>query len=696
MHVPGSDWRESSFNESSFTQHFKSMISFQRNYSVKYGNDSLALPTATSIASTNIDGVSYTFTVSLDHKLRVWNAQEGRIAYSGDLLNQESRSSEAAKPVIDPSYSQLVKVYDDDKENILCITFSPLSTGEFKFWSANSGMDGLPQILDLFEDVNLKPQTPTSDSWTLADFVVVSDRSNLRSYTLWVLWKNNISFRVQRLHFKSGTAGRVRKAWANDWEAIAVETIRDTTLPAILSDDHADGTDKWSKFILTPGRFTTATIETGLAIYERGLGASKNAVNRSVSLEDRMCSTIASTASLARTSDGHMDFEQFRTATDAQWRRFFRLLRELDRQRGEAFSLVIDPHGGLPCVVLADGLAAIRDCSGLERLWHNQQTVSPATEFVGALLTAAAALRDTFSDQMIHKCSTMLLGDLFEEPSLTPTARMRSFYDKCDFANQIGDEEYAQLQNNLGGSFKDVTPQIYDALFELMIASPRLAKRPEPIRNTAFGNKLILKGIQETVELHRNVCLDQLFLLILIECEINYGEEGTEFETADVFGKLMLLLKRLELISWLASTQITLPSPKERSALVSDKGESLTKKSAPSVETVTVFEGQLKHLLGLDPRQNESKSRELTEFIIQMCAPASVYELGPSLIQCYLLKEGRPDLALDFSPFTQPHPFDIYVQGRAYLACNDALAASKLFNKAAFGIGTHHPLNYLP
>lgn len=691
----GSEWKETPYNEGSFSQNLRNMISFQRSNPIKYGKDSLALPTATSIASpsTNIGGIPYAFTVSLDHKLRVWNLQNGRIAYSGDILNQEPESNEAAKPVIDPSYSQLVKVYGDDEENILCVTYSPLGTGEFKFWNFSPGEVGsqILEVQDLFPNNRLEPRTPTSDLWTLADFSVLLDHSNIDSFTLWILWKNNITFRVQKLQFSSGKIQHVRDAWSNDWEAMAAETLRDGALPSVLAGDHADGTDKWLEFILTPGRFTTATIETGLAIYGRGLGASKNASHKSGSLEERMCSTIASTASLGRTSDGEMDFEQFRAATDAQWRRFYRLLRELDKQRGEALSLAVDPQGQMPWVVLADGLTAIRECSNLERIWHNQQAVSSGTEYIAALLMAAAALRDTFSEQMLHNCNSALLGEIFEEPSLIPLARMRAFYDKCDFANQIGDEEYAQLQINLGGGFKDVTPQIYDALLELMSASQNINKRPELLPNTEFGNKLILKGVQETVELHRNVCLDQLFLLILIECEINHGVEGIGFETADIFCKLIDMLKRLELMNWLTKTQISLPLPRERAGLGSDTAESLTKKPIPSIETVTVFEGVLRHLIGLDSRQNESKSQELTEIIIQICAPESEYETPPSLIQCFLLKSGRPDLAMEFCPFTLSNPFDTYVQGRAYLASNEALAASKLFKKAAFGIAVPDP-----
>jgi nuclear pore complex protein Nup160 len=361
----------------------------------------------------------------------------------------------------------------------------------------------------------------------------------------------------------------------------------------------------------------------------------------------------------------------------------------LDKQRGEALSLVVGGQGEMPLVALADGIAAVRECSSLEQIWHNPEAIQPGFEHVTALVMSAAAFRDSFSEQLLHNCNTILLGELFEEPTLVDPTRMRVFYEKCDFSNQIGEEEYAQLVANLGGNFKDVTPQVYEALLDLMSASEDVDKRPHLHPLAEYGNKLVVKGVQETIELHRNVCLDQLVLLILIEAEINHGEEGIQFESAAIFSQLIAMLKRLELISWLSSTQISLPIARtERSNSITEKNSSSTKRASPSTETVTVLEGVLRHLFGLDTRRDESLASALTEVITQICAPDSEYEAPPAVIQCFLLKHDRSDLALEFSRFAGNDPFSTYIQGRACLAANDVLTASMLFKKAAFGIGT--------
>ncbi|KAH8591669.1 nucleoporin Nup120/160-domain-containing protein [Bisporella sp. PMI_857] len=692
----GSEWTATQHSEGSLS--LRSMIRWGGAPThMKYGSGNIEFAAATSIAtpSVMIDGISYAFMVSLDHKLRVWNFQTGKIVYAGDILNQDLETSEAPKQVIHPSYSQLVKVYGhSSEESALCVTYSPLGTGEFKFWNVQAAPGGELQVTDYFPNNKLEPQTPTSDLWTLADFAVIE---SLDTYDVWVLWKNNITYRVQNLTFSSNSSVKnVRESWKFGWTIMAQESLREASFPRIIPGDPADMTDKWLQFILTPGKFTAATIETGLAIYERGIGESKETSRKAGSLPERMCAIIASTVHLNQES-GSIQYDQFRLATEEQWHRFYRLLLELDKQRGEALSLSVDPQDGMPWVVLADGITAVRACSSFELLWHNQtqeigsrgspKILNRETEVLVPLLKAAAGFRRSLSDQILQTCITGLRGELFEEASLIDPVRLTALYDKFDFANQISDEEFEHLRLNLGGSFKYVTLEIFQALFRLMTKNEEPMVQQHLLPMSEFGNKLVVKGVQETVELLRNVCLDQLILLILIESEVNHNEDGIGFDTAAVFRDLLTNFKRLELINWLATTQISLPLPKDRSSFPGEQSDVIVKTATPIVETVTVLEGVLRHLYGHDIKRKESMMEMITEILIQICDPESKYEVQPSLTQCFLLRNGRHDLALEFSRFTLQNPFDIYVQGRAFLSANDASAASRLFKKAAYGIG---------
>lgn len=656
----------------------------------------MELSAVTAIASpvNNIDGMPYAFTISLNHQLRIWNLITGKIAYMGDLLNEELDPKETVKKVIDPSLSQLIKVFSDD-ERALCVTYSPLDNGEFKFWMVTpkeDSEDGSLQVVDIFPKNQLVPRCPTSAVWTLADFSVVLDQAKPNQYSLWTLWKNNLTYRVQKLDFRKGGAAdgsrikNLQKAWRDDWRGMTTEILDETPKPLIFSGDSMDITDKWVEFLLSPGRYTTATIETGLAIFENN--NSGIAARRSGSLPERMCSVVASNNTLGRAANGSMDYESLRQTTGEQWNRFYRLICELDKQRGEAQSLVLDPIGNLPWVILADGITAVRKCSNLERIWHNQEIKKIPANLVkvAAPILVAAEFRNSLSSSLLHSCKSTLLSEMFEEPSLTGPSRMRAFYDKCDFPNQIADEDYNQVVDDLkiyGSTFKDITPEVYEAMVSLMIGEEASEKSSKQAVGE-FGRKLIIRGTQETIELHRNIIIDQIILLVLIEAEVNHTESGNKFETATVFLKFLDMLKKLELLDWLVTTQISLPSETGNSAASAE--DRSKKPEALRMETVPVMDAIMRHIFDLEPSEDVEMTIALTKFIQQICSPDSSYETVPSLIQCYLLHQNRPDLAMELSRFSDQDPFSTYIQGRACLASNDPQAAAVLFKRAAFGI----------
>ncbi|CZT48116.1 uncharacterized protein RSE6_08775 [Rhynchosporium secalis] len=692
----GSAWKEIHYNEGGWGLHVRSMRIFSNSSTIVYCGQHLDHATATSIASpgVSIHGKQYAFTVCLDHRLRVWNLSTGKLAFTKDMLGQEldpTEQSKQAKKIIDPSQSQLVKVYGKGNGNsALCVTYSPLGSGQFKFWSVAPSRDGGLDLVDLFEDHVFEPPAPTTEIWTMCDFAVLNHSTSPNDFTIWILWKNNVAHYLHRLEFqKSDDYRLLRDTWANGWEATVYENERVVKEPSLCLGDASDWTDVWLEFVLAPGRFTAATIETCLAIYSRGLG-TKGAARKSGALPERLCATIAATASLSRGSDGELDYDSFRIATHHYWKRFSALLLEIDKQRGEAMSMAIDPYGEMPWVILADGITAIRHCSPLEKLLKNKPRVSGGEQYVAWPLWAAGSFRDSLldlSEPFIHACDTQLLEEIFQEPSLTATARMRNLYEKCDFPNQIGNDEYDQLETELGGHFKNLTPQVYSSILGLLNTSGGL-DRPLVQQLAEFGNKLLVRGVQETVSIHRRTCLEQLLLLILIENEINHTEDGIQFESAAVFDALIKLLKKLELLRWLCSTELTLRQPSsERSLSITEKSSGSTKKVAASLGMVTVFEGVFRHLFGLDLRGGESMSSAVTQSILEVCAPDShLYETSPSLIQCFLLNQDRADLAIEFSRFGDHDAFSTYIQGRAYLAADDASAAAMLFKKAAFGM----------
>lgn len=633
---------------------------------------------------TNLNGTPFAFTITIDHRLRIWNLSTGKIAYSGDILTQELEQQGESKKIIDPSLSHLIQVIGESSEETTCITYSPLYNGEFKFWNVFPDENGTVELTDLLPDNSLIPQSPSSDIWTLADFFVIPDKLYKDNLTLWVLWKNNVTYQLLKLDFSIRSSDHVQNSWSHGWEAVVLDKLADLPIPQILPCDSSDITDKWLKFILFPNRFSMTTLETGLSIYDQGLGLEKDTPRKSKSLADRMCSSIASTAILTQTSDGSLGYDQFRSATHIQWLRFYRLLSELHEQRGEAMSLVINTEDKMPWVILADGVSAIRECSRLEKMWYNISNRIPKYEQEQDLLFGATNFRNSLPEKFIYACSSLLREETLQEPSLTIKERMQEFYKKCDFANQIGDDEYDELLRNLGDNFEDLTQQIYT--ITKFLSPSQVTNKESSVLLTKFGNSLLVNGVQQIVQLHRSICFDLLILLVFIENEVNF-DEGIRLDTVPIYNLLISTLARLELIHWLTSVQISLPIQRFESLSLSLEQPNQVKKATFDTEILTVFEGVLRHLFGLDTKDGQKMSSAVTKLMVKICAADSGYEISPAVIQCFLLKHERPDLALEISQFAGCDAFSTYVQGRACLAVNEICTAARLFKKAAVGMG---------
>ncbi|KAK6865793.1 hypothetical protein PG995_002321 [Apiospora arundinis] len=457
-------WKETFYNSKGWTQGFKSFL--KGSHTVKYDGVNMDLAAATSVAVSDFglnNNNMYMFTVCLDHRLRTWDLKTGQILEARDLLDAERNPQEVGKWTIDPSQSNLIQIVGTTDGKRTCATYSPIGTGEFKFWSIEADQEGL-MIRDMFPHTRLIPSPPSgSDVWTVADFVVAQDAS--RETQIWILWKNNMNHQVQHLVFLPED---VEEAWQSGWTA----TVPDRTNPRAPEHNACDPTDiseKWLELILYPGRFTRATLETALSIYERGLGSRKDSSSRaSQGLAESICSAIASTSSLDRSSSGGMDYESFRNSSDQQWRWFCRLVLELDKQRGEALALAFDADSDLTWVVCADSLSAIRECNQLEQISHNPTASYEGLDSVATLVTTGLTFFDGFSDSMRDICYSVLRSELFEDSPKTDRERIQYFSDKAGFWRQTSEEDCAVVTDAFGQTFQGVVPDLYQKLSELM------------------------------------------------------------------------------------------------------------------------------------------------------------------------------------------------------------------------------------
>ncbi|KAK1773298.1 nucleoporin Nup120/160-domain-containing protein [Copromyces sp. CBS 386.78] len=680
----GNLWKETIYNVAGWGQSLQKLVPFKRDPTVRYGNTNMELTAATSTAITNagIDGAAFLFTICLDHRMRVWDVRTGQIMYTGDILNAKRDPQDIARWTIDPSQTNLIRILDNGPGQCLVVTYSPIGSGEFKFWKVKANAQGSIHVADCFPEQKLVPASPSSlDIWTLADFAVAQQAEGPE---LWTLWKNNITYRVQKLqvHPTSATG-----PFEDGWKSVNIESSAasaQTSGPC----DPVDSSEKWLELIFFPGRFSKSTLETALVMYEKGLGTYKEGNSRSnKSIAESICSVVGATTTLDRSSVGGLDYEQFRGTSETQWTRFWRLLLELDKQRGEALSLVLDSVDGMIWVACADLLSSVRQCSDLDRIYHNIETPSQKDQDVAALVSAGLNFVEVFSDSVLELSRAALRAELFEESSLSDADRMQQFYDKAGFWRQVTEEDVAQVAETLGQNFQMVTPRLYEDLFELITAAGDGNSQELRAPFTGFGRKLVIRTVQETIELHWKILFSQLILLVHMEDEIEDEKIAlhARFDVGLVYRKLVDALKRLEHLRWMVKTELTIPVP---TADQSGSASPVANRGKQETYAITALEGLIGHLLGLPESHGEPLLSSITDVVLDICAPTSSTELDNGIMQCWLLKQGRPDLAKELSPFAQQDPFATYIQGRVFLALNEHSTAAQCFKKASVGLST--------
>ncbi|KAI0815637.1 nucleoporin Nup120/160-domain-containing protein [Xylaria sp. FL0064] len=681
---PQAHWKETIFNAKGWVQEFKSILSSRGDY------DAAAAAAAVE-TNLGLDNASFLFTACLDHRLRIWNINSGHVIKTMDMLKNDAREPhEIGKWRIDPMQTNLIRIVGRIEGERTCVTYSPVGSGEFKFWILRSDDGSSIDIMDMCPDAHLVPIPPLgSDVWTLADFCVV-ERYGSRGYQIWILWKNNIAYRVQELSFLTDELPEV---WQNHWRSVYSDKTT-TAAPASGPSDSVDVSERWLQLILSHGRFPQSTLDAALSAYKRAIGFAEDKTHHSShSIAESICSAIASTSSLGKTSSGVLEYEQFRTSSEVQWRKFYRILLEIDKARGEALALAYEPMSEMPSVVCADSISIVRECSKLERICHNPKARHSDLSALSSLVITGQNFVEGFSDSMLQICQSVLRAELFERTSKTDMERIQFFSDKAGFWRQISDEDCAQVTDILGPNFNVVTSEVYDEL-RMAYDERSNAKRPTEYPLTEFGRRLIVKATKDVAELQWNVCFSQLILLVHMEFEFDRPEDALHTRISnigEVYRNLLDALSRLQLVRWLANVRLPTPlSRTDRSNSMPGSSPVLNKRQSEEYKLNTALEESIGHLLGIPDNIGSGHSLTMTSIITKiatdLCAPNSDIEVQPHYIQCALLVRDRADLATELTPFSDDDPFSIYIQGRVSLALRDYSSAAMHFKKAAYGM----------
>jgi nuclear pore complex protein Nup160 len=621
------------------------------------------------------------------------------------------------KYLLDPSQSHLIEVIDQqlvDGHKYYLATFSPVGAGQFKFWVVTDADNTKSGLQDLFPDAVLEPPSPSStELWTLAQFRITQgpERGQM---SLWVLWKNNTSYKVQTVEFH---LTNIPEFWS-EWRSVVTETTRDIPLPTAASFEPTDATDKWLDYIFYPGRYSDSTLETSLCIYVQGLGATEGSHSNFSSLRERVCSAVASTVTLNQTSESTMDYERYREDTDAQWRRFYRLAAELDKKRGEAFDVIFDNSSQSCWTVLADGLATIRQTSRLEFLHHNRsilpdaKSIAPAASFddlstslgqqkdakLAGLVSAASVFRSTFSDRFLYDCSIFLDSEILQDPSASLSARIQNFYDRCNFADQVAEDDWYELEAMLehNGGYEAIDTALFIDLIDELLKDviPRKSGRRSL---THLGEALLTQGAQEAIQLSTNVIFDLLVMVVLLQVEVVGGGEipVDNFNGPYVYVRLLQVLKKYKVLGWMAKTRRTQYLGTGQDDLLSGLSQlGVSSQSKKGRKAVTVLQDLNVHYLKWPEGPGMQVLTNVIDNVLTLIpTPLSggsletSYDENVNKVMCNFLRTGNITLASDFTRFQSNSIWATYLKGRLFITRQEYTLAANAFRRSAFGIG---------
>ncbi len=714
----GSKWQEATYGDGQWASSLRGLVRWQGSNTVKY--DSTTLEQGTPIAMARSPDKKHVFAVCLNHTLRVWSLKKAASVFSMDLLWKHREPHDLPKVMLDPGSPNVLQLFRIDEiidgYEYYAVTFSPHDFGQFKFWGIRDPDYGAKGVRDLFPEYSLKPPDPDPSPeskaiWKVADFKISGGQQG-KSLNMWILMRSNRQYKLYNLKFDIQDLANL---WHDSWSITAFEILGDSEPPLISDLDPEDVTDKWLEYIFYPGRYSATILETALGMY-----CSERAVSLpdpKAPLKERVYSAILKQVNNCNVA---LDFNKYRTATNQEWTVIWQDIRDLDKSRWEVLSLTCDEQAEMPWIAFTDGCSAVRTCDKIERLVQNGSEdlamstnllPTPSVEVedgaeprlpdeLAVIIEAAATFRLTFSYRLRSTCDRVLATELWLDPSYSVPLRIQSFYDQCNFAEEVGSTPFDDLMgalDRIGGCNGLETDAFLAILDDLAHGLPEHAS---DLVHTEFGLKLLINGAQETIYLRMRLLWDLLILVVFVDMETDREETPMEnFDAPRIYVELIELLKQYQIMQWLAKntrTDMNGPSAKPAPA----KGAKTNSSNNSKSRTSTLLESLFARDLPAQGPGMQSQSEALTQSIQDLMTwatggndPTVTIDDVPVYVQCNLLANNNLDLASEFLRFQPSTAWATYIKGRLSLLKGEFTEAAIYFKKAAFKLCksiTHH------
>ncbi|KAB8748965.1 hypothetical protein FH972_026516 [Carpinus fangiana] len=703
-------WHESWFTEGSWVKSLSSLIPFKSASSAQFDGVNLNYKTALALAAAP-DG-AHIWTVCLDHTLKAWDINSGRVILNLDLGGDLSRDME--KPIdrlLDPTHSDLLNLIPSktggDEYDVA--VFSPW-TRQFKFWRVRDATSAEHGVADLQPDFEFIPPIEDlidTNVWTLEEFHIkpFNDRRK-KDWTLWILVRSGSRCHTLHCHFNPrDSIEHLTKAWRTHWSDVSAGLLAADALdltfggPAEWVDEVAQSgpqgvTTKWTDFLSYPGRYSDATLEAALTVYRRSLTttrrpAAPSPLQDSRDLLTRICDSVGSAVVLGRNEDRTPAFDEYNKAVAAQWHIFYGVVKDLHRRREGVLSLALDPEHDMPWIVMAGLVSPVRRCAELDTLCHNRAALSKPDAIphdsrllheigsrdnveLGGLLHAAKAFRQTMSGSFLQAFRFALDVDMQRSSQNVSWDRLAAIYDQAGF--EVSNEDYSALLSSLDsalGGFGSLSGVMIADILDLLQEKQRGHQQKRVLSPTGF--KALIRGGQELLQNGLEVLTDVLLLVVFIGADLEEQDMPPDLEPASAFDALMKSYRQYSLLHWLASKTIVL----SRDSLTQEADLVRSKPRDPPAVTLMewLFGGDWNGMLS-----PPSSDADLLTYW------SRAWTLGPPVEDSYdeltahirgrLLKHGDVSLSRQFAKFASHDPWGRYVGARSMLTQGDYSGAA--------------------
>jgi WD40 repeat protein/tetratricopeptide (TPR) repeat protein len=724
-------WHETSFSEPGWGSSFKTLFSMRSNRTVKI--DGLDLEPSTAVAIALSPDTTHVFTVCLDHTLKAWNTQTGKLGVQTDLLGDNHREIQSASSqfVMSTATGTLLKLLQvdgsPDGDMYYAVTNSP-KDHQFKFWAVMDPDDIDLGIRDVQPDTKLIPpldELMNTNAWQLVEYHVRPSKG-WRNTQLWIRVRSGAICKIFTLTFDLLSVPEdLEDAWRNNWALVDDGSL---TIEALMNDpsypgdadiqlrveDYSSLSDRWLDFFFYPGRFSVPMLESALHIYKRGLKLSIDS-SRSIKespLKGRICDAIAAKISVDQDSEGQLDFDKYQSEIAAQWHVFFGLVRHLHTRRGNPLSLAFDMETDLAWSIRADQVGPVRQCSEVEIMNFNKDVfltqedsfivnsmpladhlTDETSVHIGRLLAGARTFRRGLSSEFQTVFEAASAADALKIGGNDTTPNgiqekhledVRQLYEICALHSEVTDEDFNQLTDSMQelGGLGDLDNELFYAAIERLAEPEQGADGDQAL--TRYGDKATIRGAQDTLTLTRDILLDLLALVVFMAGDLEEEELSPSFRPSELYEQLVMKLKEHNVLLWLASNVREEPKKKAKDAVDSPVSKSNKSQYHP---TLTVLESIF---IG-DWHSLRFPASETLPFLITYWCRAWTY--GANISNAYngvvwhilgnLLKHQDYDLATDFLKFVPEGSWASYLRGRLNLAVGEYALAAEYFKQAA-------------